>query len=461
MKKHNKLEDKMKSLSDNEKVEPPAFVWENIESTLVQGKKKRRFLFWLVLGIATVSFGFASITKLINSNIEPQHTLLLEEKKLYAEDDKYDASIEKSKEEYLALSPSKVNMNNGIVNSLNGLSNHKNNITESEKSKEKKSTSSYELKSTKPNITTTDTDQKEVSTDIEKSKYKVIARDIYKGKEVDRSESNSSITPEYRAHEKFDVATIGKLKLLIESRPRMIPSKEVTCPNFSKGFKIDFFVELSGLAGTQSKRFGSTQLTSLAMDRSITELSFIGYGASLAGGFYLNNNMYIMTGLDWFNSVDKFNFEREGLTKVIINYNVETNKPIDTTFVTGTIRNSGYINYRTIDVPITFGLRKLSGSWSFGFEIGGVLNLAFATKGKILSSTGDVSTILNEFPVYKDKLGLGIKSSLVLGRYLGYGVSLQSKLSYKNYLKEVNHSHYDLPTKFQFMRLEIGLRKEF
>ena len=51
MKDKNILNRNIKDQFDRERLEPPAFIWENVKTSIDAGKKRKIFPFWIVLAI--------------------------------------------------------------------------------------------------------------------------------------------------------------------------------------------------------------------------------------------------------------------------------------------------------------------------------------------------------------------------------------------------------------------------
>lgn len=447
MKKQFEIEDKMKDICGDNLVTPPDFVWEKIEAELDRKNKRKRPIIWmffgvLFLGIASLQvFQFTDDSDNLKALNYEKYDMLVSSKQELDELPSHTYNpIDISESE-------KVEIQSGL-NEVNNISSNTTTSKQSPDSNKAKIRPIYSMNSGTNRII-----QVVEDVEIQSNKNNLIDLPV-----VLNVENNHDIEIDSK-NEILDISCLQPISRRVNFGVREINHETVECPNFKNKFNLDIFIELNGSLGSHQKRFGDQ--SPLALSRSSTESSYIDYGCNLSLGIYLTNNFYFLSGLDWYNSTDRFNLEREGLTKVVIDYDLLSGIPIDTSFVTGVISNNGLVNYRSIDVPITLGYRKMNKGWSYGLELGTIINLDFKSNGKIINHFGHVSTIEDETPVYKRKLGVGLETSVVLGRSLNNGYSVLSRLTYKNYLTDVNDLSYALPTKISFFRLEVGLRKEF
>ncbi len=255
---------------------------------------------------------------------------------------------------------------------------------------------------------------------------------------------------------------IETLKSILKiSTPELI-AKDVECPSFeNKNKHIPLFAEINGIIGSPNKQLTAIESSTLLDNRNLSETDWYMWGANIGLGVNITPNIYAGVGLEWSQTKDKFLKKQDALTKVIISFDPKTNQPIDTSYVTGLLINKGEIKYNMLDIPVYAGVTKNFGTWDFGLELGALFNMSFSAEGKIINQNQDVSRISQEAPIYKDKIGMGIRGSLVIRKYLGNGIALQVKPTYKTYLNEIQNSNYNLNTKLSMVRVDIGFRKDF
>ncbi len=255
------------------------------------------------------------------------------------------------------------------------------------------------------------------------------------------------------------------IPLLQREREALEYTDGIECPSFSNSISIHPFVELNGLMGLHSRSFtpvssGELDVEAFKAAREASESRWYNWGGQVHLGLNINRGLYVGTGLEWSQAKDKFEYSEEGVTKIVIDLDPEGN-PIDTSIVSGQFVSTGEVRYTTLDLPIFAGFTKSMGAWDVGLEGAALINLSFAAHGKLLDEDLSVRRSEDAPDVYKDKIGLGLRASLVLRKYLSDGFSFHIKPSMKTYLSEINTDAYPLDTKLNLFRMELGFRKDF
>ena len=466
MAKHRNIEEKMKAVASAEHTTPPPFVWENVTAELDKDTEPKRRFFFLIWGSAFAAIalmGYIIMSSGSIENIEQESLSSIEMgTSLKNGDTQNTANAEElttaPNENFKETKEPKSTLQSSEKSSSNEQSD-KTTAPQKKLIKSKSTASSFSsefnTKSKKPNETVTSIKQSI-------SRQNILTPNKTNENSATKLETAAKTSSTNRALYNIDLLSEKLQELAMETR-KIDGLKSVECPTFTKKKNIPKpFLELSGILGSHSKSIEQGLGSQVLLDnREATEKSWLGYGAQLTIGWYLNSNFYLVSGVEVSRATDKFDQSREGLTKMIIDFDLESGDPVDTSFVVGNIVNSGIVKYDMLEVPLILGYRQLIGKWSLGLEAVALLNLKFAASGKIATANGTISTIADEGSVYKSNIGLGLKSSLVMGRYISHGVSLQSRVTYKSYLSDINETTYELPTQMQFWRLELGIRKEF
>ena len=479
MDKHRNIEDQMKSVADQQRTTPPAFVWDNVTAELDKDKgKKRGFVFWIwgvgLLGLSMAGYFFVADGNHGSMSTKHSAVVVALEKNTATK-----ASTDIGSSDLQGLSAHSLEEASEIGESSKAVQDEVANITVSVKMSKETDTDEFQSdgisspEAVNKKKATISGDYKSESQAVVESSVPYSANDKKANRVVQslstqvnvsqRSSSTDVVTANtVRA---FDVVADldSRSQELKEAERKINGLKKVECPQFAVSKNIPLpFVELSGILGTHSKSLAQGSASrALLENRNATESSWLDYGAQITVGWYLNSDFYIGSGLEATRATDRFEKSREGLTKMIIDFDLNTGEAVDTSFVTGNIMNQGLIRYQMIDIPVVLGYRRLVDRWSFGVEAAALINLRFSAKGKIMSEDRSVSTIADEGSVYKENVGLGLKSSFVVGSYLSHGLSIQSRLTYKSYLQDVNRTSYAMPTSLDFWRVEVGVRKEF
>lgn len=446
----------MKSVADAEQTPPPAFVWENVTTELDGDKSKRPVLLIWLFGIG---LAFAAVAGYYWLQGKDNSAMEMNQSKLQF------PTVEVRSDSLIQTESVTEDVNDSADDHTstisNGLSEESGNAANYERLKQGDASS---LGADHHSITE---EIGETTTQVAVDNVS-LQSEIIHGQDIISSDSNPSAISQSRVTAKVtearamvpsarSVASVQALSLPARALP---VTETVQCPTFSKTkISLPLFAELSGLIGSHQKTLAGGSI--LANVRSQSESSWLDYGISAAMGVYLHSDLYIMAGIESSQATDRFNRSREGVTKMIVDLDIETGLPTDTSFVTGNVEDRGLVRYTMLDIPITLGYRRLIGNWSIGAELGLLANISFSAKGKIIAADGSVGRIEDFSPEYKANVGMGYKGSLVLGRYFSNGISLQSKVTYKSYLQDVQHPTYTVPTSFDFVRVELGIRNEF
>lgn len=147
-------------------------------------------------------------------------------------------------------------------------------------------------------------------------------------------------------------------------------------------------------------------------------------------GTYVYKGLYAGLGIDYSHSKELFISKSESLTKMIINFDPNTGKAIDTTFVNGTLIQKGEINYKSIDIPLVLGFQKSIHKWNLGLECTDGLNIVLEATGKTFNRHLIVSRIESEKDMYKEKLGWSGKINACAAYHINHCTQIIAKPYY-------------------------------
>ena len=494
MKEWNNIEKQMKAVVNADTVAAPDFIWTAIEENLEPNKiKKSGWYTILALALALVAVAWL-VSSSMNQNTSDN--ILSSYKSIGLVSDGNTAILTKE-EDAVASTP----MNVPEVNRQEGESVIMaiNNSIEGENISKRSNFSDAKF----PNAIVTTTDPKAnlrkqwsggITDVIASDKYtmsneqknniandqestnttnEVLNRSIVSGISNHEESSNttsSSTTLGSRIPKSFlSITKLASLDLVGNfsgtERAQLGIKDKIECPSFSNNIKIHPFIELNGIIGRHMKGFrsipsGEIESSALQNAREGSESSWYNWGGQFLVGLNINRNIYFGTGLEVSQSKDKFNHEVSGVTQLVINLD-ENGNPIDTSLVSGTFVSAGEVRYNMVDIPIFVGLTKSMGSWDVGIEAAALLNISFSATGKVLDESLEVSTLAETPLASREKIGMGLKGSIVVRKYISNGLSLHVKPTFKTYLGSVSQANYPLDTKLSFGRLDVGLKMDF
>jgi hypothetical protein len=431
---------KIKQLADQQSITPPAFVWENIESSL-RPKKENKSILWLFLGFLVVGSSLAWLYHYENQSSQEQNFIM--------------ASDVSENTENNIVSAKLIEESNAQINSE--IFNEENPKRELNQPIDKKTTSPLSSEKIEQSKLNTGNVTKQ-NNNLNSSKAEVVVSDNSLAS-IDEDKINVSKLTSRLINPVSQIA--GLSTILDYQRDQVLLDNDIVCPSFGGNKRISTFLEIGGLLGKHSKSIENGTNETLATLRNGSESEWYSWGFYGAAGINITPSFYFGVGVDWTQSKDKFYSAEEAITKMVITFDPNTGIPIDTSFITGNIVSQGEIRYNSIDIPVFVGFTKNYNTWDFGVELGGLFNLDFVTEGKIYNEAAEISYLDVEADVYKSSLGVGLKASLLIRKNLKNGLSIQMKPTYKTYFNEINSDQYSLPTKYSVFGINLGIRKDF
>jgi len=448
MREWNNIEKKMKSVVNAHEAKAPDFIWAAIEEDL-NASKPKGIPWWYVLGFLISVIAFVMLAKnfkgltLENSTIS---NTLEQTAMQYNEDE--NITLVPIAEEEIKIPTTE---DNSIVNLVPTVNKSIDNTVDSRL---------YENRTVSSNRA-----QKSIPAFSERGNASLAQGRVKQAQKVLIQSSVEDVILSKRASLDYLKPAHNSISFLELEREKLEYTDGIECPTFSDGLSLHPFVEMNGLLGTHFKSLDAlaneeidTEGFKLARENS--ESSWYNWGGQFLAGLNVNRNLYFGTGLEWSQAKDKFQFVDEGVTKIVIDLDPEGN-PIDTSLVSGMFVSSGEVRYTMMDIPVFVGLTRSMGSWDVGFEAAALFNLSFSSNGKVLNDQLEVTRTESAPAVYKDKLGMGLRGSVVLRKFLNDGLSFHIKPSFKTYLGEINQEGYLLNTKLNIARVDLGFRKDF
>ena len=460
MREWTNIEKQMKTVVNAHESQAPDFIWSAIEEELHTSKRTSKYFLYavgLLLSLILAGIVFSNFSSRGTSSTEVQQMLV---------DPKMTAEVETQKEQ-----PAEPVFTTLPVIAEESEEDHSNRRKASKKSDRK--TVIQNMQSVEASIKSIDKATVSPEGPILKSlatqtnnATSLASSGIVNSKNTRASTPN--IGAKSRAITQVNplLHTANFIGLIGEEREVLQWTDGIECPTFSKSISIEPFIEINGMLGLHNKSLETFlmeeefEATELLAAREDSESEWYNWGGQFHVGLNVNHNLYFGTGLEWSQAKDKFKYEDEGITKIVIDLDPDGN-PIDTSLVSGMFISTGEVRYNMLDIPVFAGISKSMGSWNLGIEAAALINLSFSAEGKIVNQELDIKRADNGTKVYKDGISLGLRGSIVLRRYLSDGFSFHIKPSYKTYLADINQDAYPLKTRLGMTRLEMGFRKDF
>lgn len=238
-------------------------------------------------------------------------------------------------------------------------------------------------------------------------------------------------------------------------------------------FAIDF------MAGpdffSKSLKPSSSEGEDLAELRRETESYAFSYGATIRLSAVLQNGLALRAGLSANQINEKFTYvDPDHERRRVVNVLVDTiiNAPNDTTFIFDTLSiiESGerirtvFNRYQMLDVPLMIGYEHRHGNWTFTASGGVMFNVAFKTRGEIMSASGDPVG----FPdpetngsFFRARLGMSLTGSFGAAYRINsrYSAIVEPRFVYR--LKPLTLDNYPVEQNYFVFGIQAGLRYRF
>lgn len=450
--KNNNTESKLRKAANQDMVDPPAFVWDNIEKQLPSKKSNNRIIFWW---FGTGLMALISIVYFVNIDTE---NINLSTNNLFTSTIKEDnkSSIAKTTSQEISTtnfeknieSKSIKNQNNiddpsqqNIVYNQSSISNNKShNIGNYIAKKQASKIKNYDQSNNIEQIIT-ETNNKNSDS-------------ISQIKQTQKQEQNNT--------DRISISSLLMSTLSLEAlnfdRPEL-PHQD--CPKFDKKFEFSSFVEFGILGGLHNLSITPNQNLTLYNLRKETESSWYSVGLYGHYGLNISKQWHVSIGAEWTMSKDRFEKRTDGITKMIVTYNPTDGSAIDTSFVSGSLISKGDLTYHFIDIPFNLGYTISKNKWNYGIELSALLNISTIAEGKMYNKNEGITSIEDQDDIYKSSVGVGYKTSFYIARKLNENTSVHFKPSFKSYIGNITTDHYDLATKYRLFSVSLGIKREF
>ena len=263
------------------------------------------------------------------------------------------------------------------------------------------------------------------------------------------------------------------LPLSAESAPldiddATIQKLQTDCFKFSGGMPGNILLDVYGgpFMGMRSLTSRTEDVSEYIRQREDTESSRLSWHAGLRASYQFANGFAARIGVHYSQLIELFEYSGDEARFEIIQpidpVTMEPVGPPDTVLVTGTRIKKTYNRFHTIDIPLLAGYHIENGDWSFDFSAGPVFNVAFIKKGDILSSSLQPVSISsdnsNEYPAFKDNLGLSVYGSATALRRVAFNLYAFVEPHVMVRLDPITLDSYPIEQKASQVGLSFGLR---
>ena len=450
MNSRNPLEEYLKQLADSQEQRPPEMVWKEIEKTLEEKKNKRGFLFFWLLGaglLAGITWGGYAYF------YSPEGGEVVVEQKGNS------SSNTNSNTNTNSNSNSNSNSNTNTITNINSKANLSEPLFETVLPNPGNASSKLKTGSVEETSIIAAGDRKQnndftlsAETNISREEKATVPKEV----SVVSSETKEA-----------SIALLPGLISMIEVKKHRLELplawQEMEPQVSTKRHKAKFLLELEGGAGLALNRMLSmSAIENQTWWRKETEKSWYIWNTSLNAGLFINDQMYISTGIHYEQLKEKFDFLRTGVTRMMTVYD-PVGIPVDSSLVTGTYINSTENVYSTLSLPLVVGYERKKGQWGMGFEAGVTVNYSLRATGRIFTLNNDIQPLEEWMEVHQ--FGFGVQGAFVLRRYFSDQTSLFVKPVYRfntnfwdNGKKQTDSG---IPSGYHLLKVNMGIRYEF
>lgn len=485
MNSRNPLEEHLKQLADSQQQPPPEMVWDEIEKTLDQKRKKRGFFFFWIIGvgmIAAISWGgysyfsetgpgLTSLTSNSSSKSKSNsNTISIVGAEVNSSSNAKTASGAESATAADAILFSKNGKGEKSKTAANAGTGFDKNDFQSgiSKKREKKSIdNSLKIKSLQDvgliasNNSNSTVIDNENNTVVENAQPTVIIENTSiqsPPNDIDFSKvrTNSALPGLFIPLSLIDVKFPDR-ELPLEMNLLDLLQKK------TKHHSSNYFLELEGGSGLSMNRILSLQQsTDMLVLRKATETPWYMWNAGLKAGIFFHDDWHIAAGVNYEQLKEKFDFIRTSVTRLMTSYDPDGN-PIDSSLVTGTYINSTENVYTMIKIPVQVGYEVKRNDWIYGFEAGASVNYTTRATGRIFAESGEIEPLENLMQVHQ--LGFGLQGNIVLGRQLSEKMAVFIKPGYSFnsnvWDNGARKADSNIPSGYHLVRVNVGVRYGF
>ena len=452
-------------------VDPPEYIWNNIEQSIAQKKKKKGGAWWIFASIVLLTLSGAIYIYTQGPNIETDKLALAASE----DDSNTEMQNDENTEELKTIDKSE-------------------NIVNKENSEIKEESKETELKiETKENTKYTASIKSAKNTEvsrpiiIEKSRKEVEKKTVYTkavstAKKIETRIESFEVKP-IEASSRSTFSNLVNLNTLIsgelkseESKPfkvsRKFIQKNTECYSFGRGgggngFYMEVFAGPEyGIKSLSTK----TSEPSLYLDeRNNTESVRLGFSGGLRVGFKINNQLGIKTGAMYSVLNEKFDYVNEMEERITTTYIRDANGMIIDSSITreiGTRLKTTYNRYHFLDIPVLLTYRVENKDISLTASAGPLINMVFWQKGDIIEPLSTLRPMSitsgdNTIPVFKNNVGVSLYAGLSINYALGETKELFFEPHVRHILRPVTLDVYPLDQRYTTVGASIGLRLKF
>lgn len=454
MKDKNLFNKSVKDQFDQERINPPDFIWENVKTTLDNNRKKKIFPFWMIVSILAIlaldfyipQHDFSNMVNNVDRNSIESNSKLQstanETPKMEVEN-----NTGKSLKENVVIT--EYNLQNENVNSKN---------------RHEFSNSNHFDKSNSIKINKSTHSEKSANLFIEKNEIK----DLSESKIVvseNKSQNENSSTVEKQTEEVENDKLIASRLFFSEVEP--LVSNELNLLNISdnqlnteKCYKFDkkrkrsrFGLEVYGIGAINQQLLSAknTDAQNYLNNRNFTEKNGFAYGGGAAIRYYFNPSLYLNAGLQYQERIVYFNYTNTDEVKVdslgrIIN---------------GTRIKKTTNIIRQLELPILLGYQLNYGCFNLNFSGGVGIGLWNKRKGDIVDENIRPININSGTTIGDSLYSTKPSSSLILNASLEYIFTPKYNLFVRptvQYLfKDISSSTNPLSERYLVYGLQAGV----
>lgn len=370
------LDDSVKRQFDLERVEPPAFIWDNVKETLVDDSRKKVFPFWIIL---TLCLGFVIDAYVPHRGMDASSTLIAQS---VVSNEASSTRPELNTE--TAKTNTTSNRNETTTQTIDLKSDPMSTIENVTARKSHKNRSTGKLEGRSHDKTTfADARQQENSIAINKGASTQKVMESTAPNQTNTSEDHVYDQPETAVAQTSSSALMTAFEPLDAKDLTLLDTKEVSlftekCYSFGKKKRKTYWgIEAYGSGFGNSLLLSSKNgETGYLSRRKATETANFSVGGGLALRLYLNPHWYLRGGVQYQEINTKFNYVNPDEVRVD-----SAGKIINGTRIKKTTNR-----LQVVELPLMVGYQQTYGNFSINLSTGAAIGLWQKRKGDILDA---------------------------------------------------------------------------
>ncbi|MBX2930645.1 MAG: hypothetical protein KF781_01720 [Chitinophagaceae bacterium] len=248
-----------------------------------------------------------------------------------------------------------------------------------------------------------------------------------------------------------------------------IPAPYIDCPGESNSYKKNWYIEGFVAPEYVTKKVIALDPNSTYMQRKDSAekmIMGITLGARVTRG--LSKNLYVKTGLQFSQLIEKMNFRYESERKeiTVITIRTETDINGNTVTISDTTKqiqisygnNVRYNLYRNLELPISLGYEFYNKGFRASVNAGLIVNLASWYQGKLLDTSFQLVSAKENSGVYKHSVGLSMFGSVSLIKPINDNVDIFAEPYFRYNLSQPKYNSYGFKQKFSAAGISLGVR---